>query len=880
MNKKRIFRVMGVIMTLAVLISSMPGLSAAYAGEGERTAVELPYAEDFSAITDVDGLISAGWIDKDGMYTDDQAPKYTFEDGRLNAKAGANLAVRLLDNPTGDEVLRISYDMNSNTADWVQLGTYLRPDGAVDGNDSIMLAGNYYYNLYIGSFDNSSKLSGGIKGKTISYIHEVDYRNKTIKTVASIEGALVGGTVTGFMHKDGKTEVTELPKDFVINSWGGNFWVDNIKVDYAENCAPMPTLPGTIPLSDGFDYESLAGMDSSGWKQGVSGKTRESLSDSVAAIDTETFKNDPKHGNTVQIKEGQKINYLFNEAQTRVTVKFDFYQSGDADTFRLNYSKNGKEEGNNNVVGVGKIGYGQGSTATEGQMIINAENWGAGNHVLPMKRALDTWYTYEVDFVMSADRASCFLNVKIYNDGKLTGNYRNIKFASWTHTDSVKQISLEMLGGSGESTWFDNVEVYATDTAPKLENYYIYSEDFDGKTAEDMVRDGWDGDISKLSLANGAIEYTGAATLKKKILSSSNQSDKIRVSYDITVKNWQDTLSAVNLISGSDTLTLGGYYYLAQVGGISSANDGAVQLPGMTLNELHHIDHVVDLAAKTITTTMTKPDGSTVTVVKEGFKKRNTSSDITGALDTLAVEMWGDNAVIDNLAVEYYYGKPSVTDAGIVFKSADGSVIEKSAEIATDVKMVEINLSAEVLQESADNEITVTSGNTAADYTVAVNGDTAVITFDSALTPNTEYTLSIGAELCTELGFTLGRNYTYTFTTGAAAVKAKSEGIYSGTERAGSLSALTPGGKATVRVITANSTAEPSAITVIAAYFNGDMLACAVPYSGNLNAGAIGIYEQEIDVPDNMTDITRAEIYVWNSVTGMKPYCEVLELPR
>jgi len=235
---------------------------------------------------------------------------------------------------------------------------------------------------------------------------------------------------------------------------------------------------------------------------------------------------------------------------------------------------------------------------------------------------------------------------------------------------------------------------------------------------------------------------------------------------------------------------------------------------------------------------------------------------------------------IDNVVVSEYYEEPIIDSSKITLVDAEGNTVSDYENVSTALKTITLDFGAAMDAQSAAQNITIEDedGNTVAFIGEAAD-KTYELTITDVLAPETTYTLTINKNIESELGVTLPRGYSFDFTTGEATCSVEKAELYSGTDKLLSISGLEKGATVTVKSTAYNIFATDKNAVVMVGYYNGERLVNVQLEPVTLTAGKKTNISENFILPD-MTDVTEVNVFIWDSTTGMMPYCDVLELAK
>ncbi len=242
------------------------------------------------------------------------------------------------------------------------------------------------------------------------------------------------------------------------------------------------------------------------------------------------------------------------------------------------------------------------------------------------------------------------------------------------------------------------------------------------------------------------------------------------------------------------------------------------------------------------------------------------------------VDNWTTSAkmAFDNFVVEPWTVKPELDSDGVTIKNYK-SETESLTSVCPAVKSITLDFGT-VIDNESKALISITPS---VNYTGEVIGNTYVMTFDNALSPNTTYTIYADAEIKTASGAAMGTGVNIEFTTRGAFYDIHLDSVEDSNGNTITNPALLSNTTVTINTVVANCTNEDKPLVYFVALYSGDRLANVYLNSGNLSVptGAISAQPVEIEIGAN-ANITRANVMLWNSIAGMVPYGTSIEIPN
>lgn len=535
--------------------------------------------------------------------------------------------------------------------------------------------------------------------------------------------------------------------------------------------------------------------------------------------------------------------------------------------------------------------YGGTWPATNDVYIGSAGNVNSGNDII-LNTVPNEWY----DWVYVIDLDTKKLSLTIEKDGKVITRKRGVDFGF----DQICSFDIRAWDGAADGTkmfFLDDVVVEKLgDETPA--DYLMFENNFDTDTVDSMKKEGWvfsEAEGKTYAISDGVLNITGnGAGVSKRF--ANETADKIRISYN--VKAGSGGLGVIDYVGSSTTVTGNNRVALLY---LDAANSNAVyhtyfstleayKIADYTANTWLTVENVIDTVNKTVTYKLTDQYGD---LIGEPYTLENPAhifpdadgnpnGYVTG-IQSLFFRNWGfagSNIAVDNVKVEYYYGIPKINEDQISMKYISGDDVDLTqAVVAPGIKSITLDFDAEVTQESTSGAITLKEkGGTAVEsYTGTISGNTYVMTLDSILKPRTTYELTVAGDVGTSLGMTIGKDFTYEFTTGAAECITLMDGVYMSGQKIETLTGVTSG-DIDVKMQVVNNMTNSADYTIIIGYYNSNnMMVYTDIAAGTVDGESSKDVSERFTLPD-MTNVSYAKVFIWDSVRNAIPYCDEITL--
>lgn len=499
---------------------------------------------------------------------------------------------------------------------------------------------------------------------------------------------------------------------------------------------------------------------------------------------------------------------------------------------------------------------------------------GAGTKLGSIEK--DTWY--KMVYILNFDTGRYNVQV-LSNDGKVVMLKRNVDMtAENVKGDVLNELYAVRFRNFRDGEFYvDNLEIKSgyeeTD-----KDFLIFEEDFENTTTEKLAKNGWNlndkVDGYSVKEANGTGNHAFSLTKKDGQLWRSFPAvseGKIKFSYDyMSNGDW----------AVADAFTNPNWEYLI----MASYSDGWMRCQGEAIcaapaNEWQRIEIVFDLGAETLNVTVTNEDNTVYTFKKTNVKTADKETKTWNLLEGFGVRDWADKEImVDNIKIEYYEPDPALTASSIRFEDAFGETIENgSAGVTPSVKKMYLDFGCDVDVSTVENALTIKdSQNGSPEYTLASQSGGVVVTFAKALKGSETYTVTVANSVLSLAGKKMKDSFTTSFNTTAGKLSVAFGKITNDSAEVTKLSELAKGDEITVNVDFENSTASNAGLSLIIAYYKGNLLSSTESFVLSQNdAGQLGVDPKKVTVGD-LDGVTSVKLMLWNGTQTMLPYCNAV----
>lgn len=538
---------------------------------------------------------------------------------------------------------------------------------------------------------------------------------------------------------------------------------------------------------------------------------------------------------------------------------------------------------------------GAGKGSTDRKLAAFSTGGTAGRSHMIAEVDPNVWYEYEV--IIDLDNK--IAHVSLSRDGKKIAGRRNYSLVGSPIANGFDRFGF--FTWDNKSFVMDDLKVERLmDYKSTVEDYIITQEDFTNMVDTDLTKNGWKFTKGTAgTIEDGALKLTANEVNLEKWITNTNNTDTIKVKYDVMTDNG---IVFADLVGSGMThqnwnwigvpisafVTSSGVYALEDAAHEHNKIASAENRRWITVESV--ISYNADKTQNTITTTVR--DRETGELLAAGEKGNPATVPLTNRdvdrtaitntnLQILRFISYSANpSYIDNVVVSEYYDEPIIDSSRVTFTDADGNEISDFDNVSTALKNITFDFGAEMNAQSAAQNITIEDeeGNT-----VAFVGDVVdkayELTLTDVLAPETIYTLTVNKNIESAIGVTLPRGFSMEFTTGKAICTVEKAELHSATGKLSNIQGLTTGATVTVKSTAFNTYTTNKSAVVMVGYYNGDRLVNVQLEPVTLTAGKKTNISENFILPD-MTNVTDVNVFIWDSTTGMVPYCNVLELGK
>ncbi len=679
-------------------------------------------------------------------------------------------------------------------------------------------------------------------------------------------------------------------------SWEGTIYLDDITV---EETSERITVLADENFETATNWKDVAGGLQ--WRHFQGYRNESQINNESCVVSTER--------NGVETKaysscgNANKVDWWAGGAITDGTWKlnFKFYLNGYMDSWFVGMADSSADSCGRTVrqqvlglvydIGNSYDASGAGNSGNENRKLTAFSTGNAGRGSIIAEPEQQTWYDYEV--IIDLDNK--IAHTSLSRDGKKIAGKRDFSLVGSPIENGFDRLGFFTWGGT--DFYIDDLKVERLlDYKPTYKDYIISEEDFENMTDSDLTKNGWKftRTANVGTIENGALKISANDTNLEKWITNTNNTDTIKVKYDVLAGG----AFLADLIGNG--VTHSGWYWTGAplsayinngVYALETATHPHNKLAEATTTQWITVENVIkyneDKDLNTITTTVRdKETGALLTAGEKGNPatvpayNRTAYGTITNTnLQILRFISWSSaTQYIDNVVVSYYYDEPTISDSQVTLKDVSGNTVTDFENVSTALKTVTLNFGAEMDEESANANISITDASGNEVGFIGENVDKAYeLTLTDVLSAETEYTLKVNKEIESTLGVTLNKNYEFVFTTAEAECEVAKAELYSGDSELESISGLEKGATVTVKTTASNTYATDKSAVIMVGYYNGNRLVSVSLEPVTIPAGKITQVSKGFTLPD-MTNVTDVNVFIWDSTSGMTPYCDVLSL--
>ena len=610
-------------------------------------------------------------------------------------------------------------------------------------------------------------------------------------------------------------------------------------------------------ISEDFEnVSSVTDLYSSGWAQHRANKGTPQIVDS----------GDDGHGKVLQLNQnGQGICATIPENSGKIEIELSVCTQIDEAKLLLELTNSYDFSSD----GIAMIAYYDGFGNIQPNSSVNS----------PLT-ACKAYYWLDYKVTINADDKT--FSVEIYRDSEMVGSRYGVSYSF----DDLK--SLRIRDWANSNVLIDDVTLRYADESTivdKDENTFI-AEDFEKATSvSNLYENGWGqhrADAGNPQIVSYGGEEHGKVLLLDRV--SQGICADIKAADGSLVTNGKIELKfqvcagiddAKFIMEFVDGYTVNANYsviaYYDGYGNIQPNTSVNSPFAKYTAGGWLDFDVILDAGSRTFTVTVSK-DGTVI----------GTRSDGVNAFDMSAfrIRNWASsNIYIDNVYINYYIGKPALSDNTVSMLDASGGTVTDFVKPVTPaVKAIKFDFMTKLDQATLDGAISFSSSSSEVSYTADYDNGVYTIYPDKFLAPDTVYTIVCSGSIANISGTAMGSDYVLEFTTASPFVYASVSSVSKGNIEIDNISSISEGNRLKVCAELINCTPDTAPLTVVIAYFDGNRFVgfdfsetdCA--YTGD-----IALINADFTAPD-MTDVNRIEIYLWKGLLSPFAYNKIFTL--
>ena len=497
---------------------------------------------------------------------------------------------------------------------------------------------------------------------------------------------------------------------------------------------------------------------------------------------------------------------------------------------------------------------------------------------------LDEWY----DFIVVADFDKKTYNVQIVKGNDVIAQLRDIDMVKWQDSNKpFGDFSGIQLRSWGNTVYVDSISVERIDKESDRDLAYLSFNFNSYTTKDDAANAGWKNDNSGVpyDIADSDSDHGKSIVLPAKNAGIKHDMNmpkkgKIKLTYSVNSNGNRVVVDAPMQSGGSGMLV-----FINDDGNIYHSNpyaDKNYLLCTGQSNQWITVENIIDTEKMSNECTVYNANGQkigSVTVDKiNNIEEGKSVSAITG----IRFRCWNDNApgvYIDDVKAACYYAKPELNAYDVTITDFAGNTHNLTNSVIPAVRSINLDFGCRLNGSTGAESIQlIRTNNGTVSYTPQINGEVYSMLLDTCLAQNSSYEIRILPTVESEEGMTFDTTLTLEFKTGTAAVSGKLIKATVGGEEIKAISQLHTGDTMVVDTAFANPSESTASMSVVAAYYAGDTLKkVEIISKDNISAGAVLNDSITVTVPD-LTDVTEAGIFLWDSLNTLVPYCGVLQI--
>ena len=428
--------------------------------------------------------------------------------------------------------------------------------------------------------------------------------------------------------------------------------------------------------------------------------------------------------------------------------------------------------------------------------------------------------------------------------------------------------------------YIDNVSVKEVVEVPEFENPVKINEDFeDDTTLADAKADGLK-DQANIDKCGKIIDVSGNKAMG--LLRSTNTSSGFyyelgepitsgKVKLTFRVKAAQTNTLPVS-VGDSSSIFAKDLFQLVNnktiVGLKKGENSNSVIASSYPANEWINVDVLMDL-------------DNDVAAITIGDVKFDTDFTLEQLRYVTFRSWWfssGDDTnydLFDDIVVQKWVEAPQLYDNGVKLYDLEGAVITAGV-VTPAVSKITLDFGTELFEDSLTDAVTLTNTaeNTTETLTAANITAQGVCTFETdVLEAETKYILEVSTDVKNILGTAMAEAFEYEFTTDAGIKEVELTTVTKGNSAVSKLSDFTAGASITLNGTYLSFDEAETELAWVIAYFDGDVLKKASVVETSVSGKGLKDITCPATVIADMTDIDKVEIYLWNNMEDIVPYC-------
>ena len=640
----------------------------------------------------------------------------------------------------------------------------------------------------------------------------------------------------------------------LIRNWGASttvsnpIYIDNVSVKEDSQPPVEDELPEGTYLDEDFETKSVDTLLTEGWeKSGTTNLTITTVGDTKA----------------LELNDGTGgVKIPLNAESGKIEISFSVLADSANTDVRIPI------ELTNGTSSEGLIYFAR----TQIQETSSAAN------KINVPRSNGVWYDVKVTIDDWAAETKTF-TTNVYNQGE------TVSLGSYTDTYAFSNEYLLIRNWGASTTvsnpiYIDNVSVKEVVEVPEFENPVKINEDFeDDTTLADAKADGLK-DQANIDKCGKIIDVSGNKAMG--LLRSTNTSSGFyyelgepitsgKVKLTFRVKAAQTNTLPVS-VGDSSSIFAKDLFQLVNnktiVGLKKGENSNSVIASSYPANEWINVDVLMDL-------------DNDVAAITIGDVKFDTDFTLEQLRYVTFRSWWfssGDDTnydLFDDIVVQKWVEAPQLYDNGVKLYDLEGAVITAGV-VTPAVSKITLDFGTELFEDSLTDAVTLTNTaeNTTETLTAANITAQGVCTFETdVLEAETKYILEVSTDVKNILGTAMAEAFEYEFTTDAGIKEVELTTVTKGNSAVSKLSDFTAGASITLNGTYLSFDEAETELAWVIAYFDGDVLKKASVVETSVSGKGLKDITCPATVIADMTDIDKVEIYLWNNMEDIVPYC-------